>query len=198
MGRQPRLRAIRSGAAVASAASSICEEGARHMPNPVIRGFANVARFSGRDSRAQFWPFAGAAFTLYMVVAWAVLIPMVFPAVAGSQSFAAFQAMARTFIVGTLSFFVVLVALLAAAVARRLHDGGHPAIWGVLPLPFAGYSGVMFFRLVTQFETGGMSTGLFLSVFMSNLLYMVGVVTLIVLLALRGAPGANRYGDPPL
>jgi uncharacterized membrane protein YhaH (DUF805 family) len=166
------------------------------MPNPIIRGFANIARFSGRDTRAQFWPYAAAATALYLVVGLVVVAPIVLPVIGASQtSAAALLNMAGAFIVGNLLMFVALVAFLAAAVARRLHDSGRRAIWGLLPLPFAAYSGTMFYRLVSQFATAAPDAGLFLSLFVSNLLYIIGLVTLVVLLALRSTAGPNRYGE---
>ncbi|MGH6996997.1 MAG: DUF805 domain-containing protein, partial [Phenylobacterium sp.] len=93
-----------------------------------------------------------------------------------------------------LLMFGLLVALLAAAVARRLHDSGRSAFWGLLPLPFVAYSSAMFFRLFSQFTSGTPDPRLFFSVFASNMLYIVVLVTLIVLLALRSSPGQNRYG----
>ena len=90
--------------------------------------------------------------------------------------------------------FAALVVLLASAVARRLHDSGLSAFWGLLPLPFVAYSGTMFARIFSRFEAGGPSLLLFASVFMSNMLYLVSVVLLILLLARRSAPGPNRFG----
>ena len=34
------------------------------MANPIIRGFRSIARFSGRDTRGQFWPYAGVVFAV--------------------------------------------------------------------------------------------------------------------------------------
>jgi len=166
------------------------------MRNAIIRGFANVARFGGRDTRAQFWPYAAAAVALYLIVGWAALTPIMFPVFSAPQpSTSQFQNIASLFLMVSLLLFVALVVLLAAAVTRRLHDSGRSAIWGLVPLPFAAYSATMFFRLISQFESGAPpDTGLFISVFASNVLYMVGVARLIVLLAFRSTPAPNRYG----
>lgn len=166
------------------------------MQKVIVRGFVNVLRFSGRDTRAQFWPFAGVAVALYLVVGWLVLTPLIWGAIGGPSENApeALMDSVGPFLVGSLAMFVALIGLLAAAVARRLHDAGRSALWGLLPLPFVAYSGTMFFRVFSQFQGGAPDMGLFLSVFVSNVLYMVCVVTLIVLLAARSAPGENRYG----
>ena len=166
------------------------------MSNVIVRGFANVARFNGRDTRGQFWPYCGAVVALYLVAGWAVLIPIMSPVFGASQpSIRTFQNMEGHFLLVSLLLFGALVVLLAGAVARRLHDSGRSAFWGLLPLPFAVYSGAMFFRLSSQFGTGGTpDTGLFLSVFVSNLVYMLGLITIIILLSLRSTPTPNRYG----
>ena len=39
--------------------------------------------------------------------------------------------------------------------------------------------------------------GPFLLLFANNVLYMVSLIGLIVLLAMKGAPGPNRYGPEP-
>lgn len=159
------------------------------MSNPVFRGFANVARFAGRDTRSQFWPFAAAAVGLYLVVGWAVVTPIMFPVFAESEpSAAAFQTMTGRFMLVNLLMFLLLILLLAAAVVRRLRDGGRSPLWGLTPLPFAAYSSAMFVRLTSQFNSGGFDTRIFFSAFVSNILYMAGVVALIVLLAMRSAP----------
>jgi uncharacterized membrane protein YhaH (DUF805 family) len=166
------------------------------MPNSIIRGFASVFRFRGRETRSEFWPYAGVAVALYLVVGWAVLIPIMLPVLNASFSdhFGSFLKMESHFLLASVLMFAALVAILAAAVARRLHDSGRSAFWGLLPLPFVVYSGTMFFRLFSQFDAGEPDIRLFLSVLVSHLLYFVAVALLIVLLALRSTPGPNRFG----
>ena len=166
------------------------------MQNSIARGFASVLRFSGRDTRSEFWPFAGVAVALYLVMGWAVLIPITLPVFDASSrtDFGMSQKIEGNFLFASVLMFAALVALLAAAVARRLHDSGRSAFWGLLPLPFAVYSGAMFFRLFSQFGAGEPDLRLFFSVFASNVLYSVAVIWLIVLLVLRSTPGGNRFG----
>ena len=38
------------------------------MANPIVRGFRNIARFSGRDSRGEFWPYAAVVFALVFIM----------------------------------------------------------------------------------------------------------------------------------
>jgi uncharacterized membrane protein YhaH (DUF805 family) len=168
------------------------------MQNAIMRGFANVFRFRGRDTRSEFWPYAGAAFALYMVVGWAVTIPMSLSLLdhpITSTDFEASQEM--RFLWACFLVIIFLKMLLAAAVARRLHDSGRTAFWGLLPLPFGAYCGMMFLRFFSQIETGGPGEPglwLFLALLVGNLLYFVSMIWLIVLLALRGTPGPSRFG----
>jgi|SRR5579859_3207594 len=166
------------------------------MQNPIVRGFGSLLRFSGRDTRSEFWPYAAAAVALYLVVGWAVLIPIMLPAFEASSEpqVGTFLKMVGYFLLASVLMFAALVGILAAAVARRLHDSGRSAFWGLLPLPFVAYGGTVFVRLVSQFGTGEPDMRLFLSGFISNALYLVALAWLIVLLALRSAPGPNRFG----
>lgn len=145
-------------------------------------------RFGGRDTRSQFWPYAAAAVALYLIVGMPVGIIML-PDDPGTSLKAVDH-----FILASVLTFAGLVALLAAAVARRLHDGGFSAFWGLLPLPFVAYSITMFVRLASQFETGEPDAQLFFIVFTTNVLYFVALVWLIVLLARRSVSGPNRFG----
>lgn len=166
------------------------------MANPIVRGFTQLTRFGGRDSRGQFWPYAGVVTALYLALGPAVLSPLIFPIVAVETpgTDAEFLNGVRRFLLANLMMFVLLVALFAAAVTRRLHDSGRSGVWGLLPLPFAIYSGVMFVRLISQFMGGEPDPALFFSVFASNMLYLAALAALIVMLALRSTPGQNRYG----
>lgn len=38
------------------------------MANPIVRGFGKLTRFSGRDTRGEFWPYAGAVIALTMIM----------------------------------------------------------------------------------------------------------------------------------
>jgi uncharacterized membrane protein YhaH (DUF805 family) len=166
------------------------------MSNVIFRGFANIARFSGRDTRSQFWPYAGAAVALYMVIGVPALGLSMGPLFSTpGLSPAGFQASVSHFVLVSFLMFVGLVVLLAAAIARRLHDVGVSALWGLLPLPFVAFSLVMFNRMLSQFWVGhAPDTVVFMSAFASNMLYMICVVTLIVLLARASMSAPNRHG----
>jgi len=158
------------------------------MRNSIVRGFGSVLRFSGRDTRSQFWPFAGAAIGLYLIASVPVSIILFSNNVDLTP-----ETPVHFFVTGGL-MFLALVTLLAAAVARRLHDSGLSGFWGLMPLPFVIYSATMLLRLDSQFETGGWDMRLFFSIMISHILYFVTTIWLIVLLARRSALGPNRFG----
>ena len=88
------------------------------------------------------------------------------------------------------------VALLAAAVARRLHDSGRSAKLGLMPVPFILIAAVGFPLLIKDFTAAaGPSMGLFMALFFNNVLYMVALVVLIILLCQASVPGPNRVGE---
>ena len=103
------------------------------------------------------------------------------------------DAPAHFFVAGGL-VFPALVALLAAAVARRLHDGGLSGYWGLMLLPFVACCSTMMLGLNSQFETGRPDMRLVFSIFASFLLYSAALILLVVLLTRRSAPGPNRFG----
>lgn len=104
------------------------------------------------------------------------------------------------------SFFTALqvaavftVALLAAAVTRRLHDGGRRGWWGLPPVIFLIVGLTLFPRLFQSTLTGEMtpaSMKLFGLIFINNLLYLASLGLLIFLLARESQPGENRFGPP--
>jgi len=155
------------------------------MRNPVIRGFSNVWRFGGRDTRSEFWPYAGAVVVLYVVVFCLAQVALLAdpPRITIGQIF-----QDHAFVV------LAVVALLAAAIARRLHDSGLSSFWGLPPLPFLIYSSAAMVRLGSQFQSGAPDDLLLLSILISNALYLAVVILLIVLLVRRSTPGPNRFG----
>lgn len=189
----------------------------------IWRGFHRVAVFSGRDSRDQFWPYAGFVFLLLMVAGAAVWLPMFSQALTRMQAFAAAHPDQAEVVSTPTSYSIqihgqhpglfpdfvpairglgavmaVAVLLWAAAVTRRLHDRGKTALWGLLPLPFLTFSLVMFPTVFSRIAAGDMAVlGLFFTVFFSNMLYLASLARLGFLLIGPSAPEANRFGAPP-
>lgn len=177
------------------------------MRNEVIGGFRRLRDFQGRVTPGEFWLFAAVVLGLYFSVGFAggvlityPLIEAMFAIQGGAEPSSElldrldeqFDGTAQRFILFTLLMTVSYYALLAAAVARRLHDIGRSARWGLLPIPFAAYGmGAFWVTWYEDFPTNW----LFDSAAAAHALYGLAVLGLIVLLALPGSPAPNRYGE---
>lgn len=194
------------------------------MTNPIVHGFRNLARFSGRDRRGRFWPFAAVVLVLVfgvMSIGMAIVMGEVFTEM---QQFAEAHPEAATVhsAPGSWSieidgshpdapvpdlggFFINLglcvlgaIGLLAAAVSRRLHDSGRSALWGLLPVPFLlfgiGVFPVMMDSMMAAEEPDFVPI---LLLFANNMIYLGALGTLVVLLSLPTARGPNRHGNEP-
>lgn len=194
------------------------------MANPVLRGFAVIGRFSGRDSRGQFWPYAGVAAALVMAFAF-IAMPFVMQDIFGDvERFAAehpeavtVQQSATTYSmsidanhpnapqIDLSNFFLVMqgavllaLALLAAAVSRRLHDCNRPAWWGLLPAIFLVIGTVTVPVIMEDMMNAPVPNfGLLSLLFLNNVLYLASLVGLIIQCAQKGTAGSNRYGPEP-
>jgi uncharacterized membrane protein YhaH (DUF805 family) len=92
-----------------------------------------------------------------------------------------------------------IILLLAAAVARRLHDRGRRGWWGLPPVVFASVAMTVFPRLVQSFSEGTATSAaltLFGLLFANNALYLGSLALLIVLLTGESEPSENRFGPP--
>lgn len=198
------------------------------MSNFMSHNLSRLTTFSGRDTRAQFWPYAGILVVAYMAVFFLVMMTQMSPLVAEAQAFALAHPeladgrpvdanqlpdsvkaeslqMAQTagdlfgaVMLANSIILVVVAALFAAAVVRRLHDRGLSGWWGLMPLPFLLFALIAMPRVFSDFATPtGPDIGLFGLIFINNLIYNVVLVILIVFLAKRSDPGINRYGPPP-
>lgn len=173
---------------------------------------ASLLRFSGRDPRWLFWPYAIALFILLTVAAYLLMIPMMFdvmreaftqaarpPADPAPQIVLPAAAMERwRGMVWPAQLAQLIFALLvAAAVARRLHDRDRTGLWGFLPVPFALLAVVLaprafdaFAKPVPDFSSWGV-------IILNNLALYAALILFIILLAQRGTVGPNRYGEEP-
>lgn len=194
------------------------------MTNPIVSGLTGIGRFSGRDSLGRFWPYAATVVVAVFIIGGAGAAWAMQPFFADTQAFASANPEAATVTTspGSYSiaidathpdaptpdfsgFFTVMammvgsvVILLAAAVARRLHDSGLPAYLGLIPLVFLTVGLSLFPLMMADAEKGGETNlGLFAALFLNNILYLVALGTLIVLLARRSVEGPNRYGPQP-
>jgi uncharacterized membrane protein YhaH (DUF805 family) len=196
------------------------------MISSLTHNLARLVSFHGRDTRALFWPYAGVVFFVVVFGGFVVMTAQMAPFMARMQTYAvahpdqatitsgpgrysisiegsdpeitgAFIDMAHTILGAASLMIVVLVALYATAVVRRLHDGGASGLWGFLPLPFAGFALTTMPRLMESFASPkGPEIGLFFMMFFNNMAYIAALVTLVIFLAKRSDPGINRYGPP--
>jgi len=124
------------------------------MIRSIAHGFAGLLNFEGRDTRAQFWPYAEFVFVSAFLGFGAVLATVI------GSSFARVEQFARdnpdqvtvtqgpgtysisvdtyqpqlmpdldAFVMSMALMIVCLVVLLAASVTRRLHDRGRSGWW---------------------------------------------------------------------
>lgn len=202
------------------------EQGSTQTMGPIraVRyGLANLVNFSGRTRRAKFWPYVAFVIFLSFAGMGAVMLPEMSSSMERMQRFAEenpdqatvergpgsysitidgyhpelmpdFSRLMSQIVVG----FVAIIFLLAAAVARRLHDRGKSGAWGLAPIPFIVFASVATPILFNQFSEGGSpDLGLFFALFFNNVLYLVSLVYLIALLCGASAKGENRYGPEP-
>lgn len=183
----------------------------------LLKHFQKLASFKGREDRASFWPYAALVLGIVMVASSLMMVPVMARSMRAMQdftvqepgdvNFAAIDPAARAqpnvadvmpsagFLAAYLGVTLGLAVLLyAAAVVRRLHDRGKSGLWGLMPLPFILYSSIQMPRMfgsITQSQQLDVTT--FMSVFVSNMLYMVTLIALVVLLAGPSDPEPNRY-----
>ncbi|HEY0414037.1 MAG TPA: DUF805 domain-containing protein [Allosphingosinicella sp.] len=179
-------------------------------------------RFSGRDARSQFWPYAILLIFLDMVAMMGMIMPAVMDSLARMQRFAAVHPELTTVESGPGHYSISIegyhpelmpdmgrlgsgfalivlatVLLLAAAVTRRLHDRDRRGWWGALPVPFLAFGVIAMPRVMTGFQARPMpDMRLFFALFLNNMIYFGALVLVVVLLAGPGTGGPNRFDDP--
>lgn len=161
------------------------------MPTFLRHNLSRLVRFSGRDRRGLFWPYAGLVLLLGFVgmnVSGSLVVGKVLAV--QSDPAAAMIPFLRT----TQAGVALVVALLAAAVTRRLHDRGRTGLWGLPPVVLLVAGMIGFERLLSDFMVVTPSPGLFLMLMLNNLAYFVSLIVLTVLLCLASDPRDNRYG----
>lgn len=192
------------------------------MLTAIRHNISRLTDFTGRDTRSQFWPWAGCVIGGFILV-WFVAMTTTMSTLFGKmQAFADAHPDQATVVSGPGSYsvsiegshpefvpdlgglmlifgglVVVIVLLLAASVARRLHDRGRSALWGLAPLPFLVF-GLIGFQVVMREVTTGVEPNmvLFFGIFLNNICYLAVLLTLIIQLSGAGQPEANRFGPP--
>ena len=169
---------------------------------------ANLARFSGRDSKPIFLPWASLVVLLALTGASLALMATTFDTLLapGQEAHAASSGAPATHLADRLSrtwiplvlVETAAVLLLAGAVARRLHDRGRSGTWGLLPLPFMIASAVLmprgFEHAMGLTELGAAET---LAFAFMPLGFWVSFFVLALLVSGDGQSGPNRYGPDP-
>ena len=182
----------------------------------IRHNLANLFRFSGRESRALFWPYAIAIFLLSVAAYIALFVPIVMDMMTRTMAYAQahpeglpkaapgqppvlppelmpdFGRMA----IPSMLVSLAAILLLAAAVVRRLHDRDKTGWWGALPLPFKAI-GVALAPMVTKAMTTYPPTPSPLATLSSlnGLCSLVASIVVIVLLVGEPSRGPNRFGD---
>lgn len=183
--------------------------------------FRKLASFKGREDRASFWPYAALVFGIVLVAGSLMAIPMMMRSMRAMQEFAVqgsdpglvkdsygFEEFSTPLhgdipgmfpSAGFLTAYLaatygLAVALLAAAVVRRLHDRGRSGAWGLMPLPFILFTLIQAPRMFDSMARGGPpDTGLLFALAVGNILFCAASLALIVLLAGAGDPEPNAY-----
>jgi uncharacterized membrane protein YhaH (DUF805 family) len=180
----------------------------------LLEHFKRLFDFGGREDRASFWPYAALVFVIVMIIGMVIFVPMMAHSMEAMQQYAATHPEQATitsgpgqysisvqgnhpefFDVDSMALYLVVsfglsIVLYAAAVTRRLHDRGKSGSWGLMPLPFIIYSTIMMPR---AFASPDENMALFFSIFVSNMVYIVTLIVLIVLLASASDPARNRF-----
>lgn len=188
------------------------------MMNSIRRGYSNLWQFSGRDTRAQFWPFA----LLQIIAALAIWLPFfltdLFASMEEMRAFAEANPDKATIIdePGRYSITIhdpppglgpdfqsllvplfiivpVLVFLLAAAVARRLHDAGRPGWVGAIPAILFFVAGTAMWNVFGDAVGADFDIAGFFAVFFLNLAYNVSLIVLLIFLCMPTKTKSNRY-----
>lgn len=179
---------------------------------------ARVLTFSGRETRALFWPWAIFLFIVMMAVGMLLWMPIMYdmfgrmarylaehpeglpePSYPGAPMLPP-ELMPDLSILGLPMAVVSLLfaLLLAASVVRRLHDRDKSGWWGLMPVPFMAYGQIMGPEAAAMMMSGGMpNSPAMLLVMLNNLLYWIAAIILIVMLAQAGTSGPNGYGPEP-
>lgn len=180
--------------------------------------FARLLLFSGRETRAQFWPYAIFLFVLEMAVGMLLLVPVMLdmfvrmqrymiehPEGLPTQSYPGAAVLPpglmpdMSIVTVPMAVLNLLFALLvAAAVVRRLHDRDKSGWWGLMPVPFMAYGQIMGPEAAAMMMSGGMpNSPAMLLVMLNNLLYWIAAIILVVMLAQAGTSGPNGHGPEP-
>lgn len=184
---------------------------------------ARLAKFSGRESRADFWPYAIALFLGTMALSYLAFIPamvdmldrlgrrikedpgrsLLEPQAGQPPGTLPPELMPdlTSYLQLSILIYALFILLIAAAAVRRLHDRDRTGLWALLPLPFWGFSWTI--ALIgdpsMMMAPGPDDLWLYRLSALNALPTWGLLIWLVVLLAGEGTKGDNRYGPdlPP-
>ena len=134
--------------------------------------------FSGRDTREQFIPylvFCGLiTIAIFQIVA---VVAMPRPWDMASMENADLTRSWRWSLVAAAAMIPIIVALLGAAITRRLRDTGHSTRWALLPVPFLIVGLALMSQLDLTLHDGFATT--FVLIFVNNLIYLATLARLL-------------------
>lgn len=189
----------------------------------VTRGLRRITDFKGRDTRAQFWPYALTVAFVGFVGILMVMIPEAIRMVSAMQAVAIADPESVTVVTSPTSYemrvdaeamdfvpnsslifgliglvIATVVVLSGAAVCRRLHDRGLSGFWGLIPplLYAIAFTGVVMV-FPSWMTSGEPDIGVFMLIWLTGMLSYAALFVLVIVLALRGTRGPNRFGPNP-
>ncbi len=169
----------------------------RQLIDAVRHCLRNLLRFSGRDRRGTFWRYVLVLYVAHMALSMLVMVPVMISTI-GRAGREPPTAMFETFFLFAAISGALFVAMLAAAVVRRLHDTGRSGLWGLMPVPFLTIGIAAFARMGSSFHSGENSLDANFPLLMANnFAYLAVLGLLIYLLARPGSRGPNRFGPDP-
>jgi uncharacterized membrane protein YhaH (DUF805 family) len=184
------------------------------------RNLTGLLDFSGRQNREPFWIWVLICYVVRTGVGMIAMIPF-FGAMFGNiermaargpnaapikpeQMFADMQPWILGMAVVGLIASVIFIALIAAAVVRRLHDRELSGWWALPVLAINAISQISSVsmiasgKLIVKPDPAHPFAAMTQNFSLLSLLALVVVIAFVVVLALPGTPGENRYGPDPL
>jgi uncharacterized membrane protein YhaH (DUF805 family) len=183
--------------------------------------FMRITDFSGRSTRAQFWPFVFLQYVLQQIAGYIAMAPFLNKINALSEAQIAnggepdpeavaqlfnadvFTDLTQRFFWMSAIFGAIFLIPFAGALVRRLHDTNRSGFWA-LPSLLLLISGLfLMWRVMAPLFASGFQDvgpeffGSFIPVFVNNLIYIGTVIMLIVFCVRDGTVGPNDYGDDP-
>jgi uncharacterized membrane protein YhaH (DUF805 family) len=172
----------------------------------IRHGFGGVTRFSGRDTRRQFWPYAiflylassGLGAVVMAAGMMRLILAMSRVPAHETGSIPEMDALVRNTAIWAGALAAIVIAIAAAAITRRLHDSNMRGYWGLMPIPPLVVGLVVLPKTVGLVaERADRAADNISLLFANNVIYLGLLALLLLLLARRSDEAANRFGPPP-